>query len=45
MQISNEKLIDRGTRMLMEKTGISDYEEAKTRLLKYGSVHAAMENK
>lgn len=45
MQISNEKLVDRGTRMLMEKAGIKDYEEAKTRLLKYGSVHAAMEKK
>jgi len=45
MQISNEKLIDRGTKMLMEKAGIKDYEEAKSRLLKYGSVHAAIEKK
>lgn len=45
MQISNDKLVDRGTKMLMEKTGIASYEEAKARLLKYGSVHAAIENK
>lgn len=45
MQISNDKLVDRGTKMLMEKTGITDYEEAKARLLKYGSVHAAIEQK
>lgn len=45
MQISNDKLVDRGTKMLMEKTGITDYEEAKARLLKYGSVHAAIEKK
>ncbi|RYZ25659.1 MAG: N-acetylmuramic acid 6-phosphate etherase, partial [Sphingobacteriales bacterium] len=45
MQITNEKLVDRGTLMLMEKTGINDYEEAKARLLKYGSVHSAIENK
>jgi N-acetylmuramic acid 6-phosphate etherase len=42
MQISNEKLVDRGTLMLMEKSGITDYEEAKAKLLKYGSVHEAI---
>lgn len=42
MQVGNEKLIDRGTRMLMEKAGISDYQEARSRLLKYGSVHEAL---
>jgi N-acetylmuramic acid 6-phosphate etherase len=45
MQISNDKLVDRGTKMLMEKTGITDYEKAKSLLLKYGSVHAAIEKK
>ncbi len=45
MQISNDKLVDRGTKMLMEKTGMTDYEEAKELLLKYGSVHAAIEKK
>jgi len=29
MQLTNAKLIDRGTQMLMERTGISDYGEAK----------------
>ena len=44
MQISNEKLVDRGTKMLMEKAGISNYEEAKLLLQRYGSVNAALEN-
>jgi N-acetylmuramic acid 6-phosphate etherase len=43
MQLSNEKLIDRGTKMLMEKTGIQDYEKAKILLIKNGSVKKAME--
>lgn len=38
MQLSNEKLVDRGVRMVMEKTGIKDYEEAKVLLLDKGSV-------
>ncbi|MBN9381415.1 MAG: N-acetylmuramic acid 6-phosphate etherase [Chitinophagaceae bacterium] len=42
MQISNEKLQDRGVRMLMEKAGIPGYEEARTLLEKHGSVHAAL---
>jgi len=44
MQLSNEKLVDRGTKMLMEATGIKDYEEAKARLLKYGNVYNALRN-
>ncbi len=44
MQLSNEKLIDRGTKMLMEKTGMQDYEKAKTLLIKNGSVKKAMEH-
>jgi len=40
----NDKITDRAVRMLMEKTGITDYEEAKTVLLKYGSVKQALEN-
>ncbi len=42
MQLSNEKLVDRGTKMLMEKSGIQDYNEARILLLKYGSVKKAM---
>ena len=41
MQLTNIKLIDRGTKMLMEKTGMKDYEKAKELLLKYGSVKKA----
>lgn len=43
MQLTNDKLVDRGTKMLMEKTGMIDYEKAKNLLLKYGSVKKAME--
>lgn len=42
MQLSNDKLIDRGVKMLMEKTGIKEYENAKSLLLKNGSVKKAI---
>lgn len=42
MQLSNRKLVDRGTRMIMDETGITDYEEAKALLLRYGQVRAAV---
>ncbi len=45
MQLTNSKLIDRGTRMLMNQTGIRDYEKAKALLLKYGSVKKAAESR
>ena len=38
MQLTNDKLIDRGTRMLQESLGL-DYEEARERLLEAGSVN------
>ena len=44
MQLTNDKLVDRGTKMLMEKTGMENYEIAKDLLLKNGSVKKAMEN-
>jgi N-acetylmuramic acid 6-phosphate etherase len=44
MQISNDKLVDRGVKMLMEKTGINDYAQAKRILLMTGSVDAAVKN-
>jgi len=44
MQLTNEKLVDRGTKMLMEKLKLSDYGNAKQLLLKYGSVKKAIEN-
>ena len=43
MQLTNQKLVDRGTRMIMEGTGIKDYEKAKALLLKYGQVRAAID--
>ncbi|UCS94204.1 N-acetylmuramic acid 6-phosphate etherase [Echinicola marina] len=43
MQLSNEKLVERGTRMVMEATGL-EAEPAKERLLKFGSVKAALED-
>jgi N-acetylmuramic acid 6-phosphate etherase len=45
MQLTNIKLIDRGTRMLMNQTGISDYETAKNLLIKFGSVKRAAESR
>lgn len=41
MQLSNNKLIQRGTKMLMKNTGIIDNEKAKSLLLKWGSVRHA----
>lgn len=42
MQLSNNKLLDRGTKMLMNALNI-EYQDANERLLKYGSVRKAME--
>jgi len=44
MQLTNDKLVDRGVKMLMHNLAIVDYELAKTLLLKYGTVKKAMEN-
>lgn len=41
MQLTNAKLVDRGTRMLQESLGIP-YDEAERRLLEAGSVDRAM---
>ena len=43
MQLSNNKLVDRGTKMIMDKTSVS-LEKAKELLLKYGSVREAIKN-
>lgn len=43
MQLTNNKLIDRGTRMVMEDLDI-DFEEASRLLLKFGSVRKAIES-
>lgn len=41
MQLSNTKLVDRGTRMVMDRTGLG-YEEANALLIAHGSVRAAV---
>jgi len=43
MQLTNSKLVDRGTKMVMEGTGLTDYEQAKALLLRSGSVKKAIE--
>jgi len=42
MQLTNDKLIDRGVKMLMEKMGSDDYEAVKSLLLETGSVKKAL---
>lgn len=42
MQLTNQKLVHRGTRMLMEELGL-EAEEAKNLLLKHGSVKDALD--
>ena len=42
MQLSNEKLIDRGTKKVMEATHL-DYEKSQELLIKEGSVKKAVE--
>jgi N-acetylmuramic acid 6-phosphate etherase len=42
MQLSNKKLVIRGTKMIVEATGL-DQIKAKEMLLKYGSVRKAVE--
>ncbi|MBV7532808.1 N-acetylmuramic acid 6-phosphate etherase [Chitinophaga sp. sic0106] len=43
MQLSNDKLVDRGVKMLMQQLSLTDYEEAQRLLLKAGSVKKAVE--
>jgi len=42
MQLSNNKLVDRGTKMVMEELGV-DYETANKLLKEHGSVRKAVE--
>jgi N-acetylmuramic acid 6-phosphate etherase len=44
MQLTNDKLIDRGTKMIMDKLSMTDYEKAKDLLLQHGSVKKAVDN-
>ena len=43
MQLSNTKLVDRGVKMIINKSSMS-YEKAKEVLLKNGSVRKALKN-
>lgn len=43
MQLSNDKLVDRGTKMIMKELAI-DYKKANELLLKYGSVRKAVDS-
>ena len=43
MQLSNNKLVDRGTKMIMKEIGV-DYETANKLLEKHGSVRNAVDN-
>lgn len=44
MQLTNEKLVDRGVKMLMERLPHKDYDDAKSLLLKTGSVKKAIDS-
>lgn len=43
MQLTNAKLVDRGTKMIMDETGIKDYEYAKYLLFQHHSVRNAVD--
>lgn len=43
MQLTNDKLVDRGVRMVMDNTGLTDYEQAHQLLIKHGSVKKAVD--
>jgi N-acetylmuramic acid 6-phosphate etherase len=43
MQLTNSKLMDRGTKMLMQETGIQEYETARKLLQAHGSVKKAVD--
>lgn len=45
MQLSNEKLVDRGVKMVMEELELADYDIAKTLLLEFGSVKRAVDSR
>lgn len=45
MQLTNDKLVDRGVKMLMQQAHIDDYNAARELLLKTGSVKTAIESR
>ncbi len=44
MQLTNSKLVDRGTKMVMEASGLTDYAYARELLLRSGSVKKAVDS-
>jgi N-acetylmuramic acid 6-phosphate etherase len=44
MQLTNDKLVDRGVKMVMEKLKWDDYQKSRELLLKYGSVKKAVDS-
>jgi len=44
MQLTNDKLIDRGVKMVMQHLNLDDYGKARELLLKYGSVKKLLES-
>jgi len=44
MQLTNNKLVDRGAKMIMDETGVS-YSEAEQLLQQYGSVRKAVDSR
>jgi N-acetylmuramic acid 6-phosphate etherase len=44
MQLTNDKLVDRGVKMVMHSLGMEDYELARELLLKYGTVKKVILN-
>lgn len=45
MQLTNDKLVDRGVHMLMDRVKLDNYEQAKELLLKYGTVKKAADSR
>ncbi|HCZ36561.1 MAG TPA: N-acetylmuramic acid 6-phosphate etherase, partial [Cytophagales bacterium] len=43
MQLTNDKLVDRGVRMVMDNTGLTDHEQARQLLTNHGSVKKAVD--
>jgi N-acetylmuramic acid 6-phosphate etherase len=43
MQLTNEKLLDRGVKMIMAKLDNISYDQAKSLLLEFGSVKLAVQ--
>lgn len=44
VMLINDKIIDRGVKMLMERSGMTDYEAAKELLLRHGAVKKALDH-